>query len=566
MIKLFGQTDRLFASNGDLVIQPLKAVIYKAGIEGEIGEYYLALETDLSYVNDLTSGRIIVANTPTGDQAFRIRKVEKTKSKLLVTALHVFYDADNYLIEDSYVVNMDANDALDHLNSATEPQSGFVVSSDVGVINSYRCVRKSLTEAVSDVIGRWGGYLERDNFRFSIKKQMGTDNGVTVRYRKNLKDISCVEDWDDVVTKLMPVGYDGIMLDSVDPTASKYVLSETQYALPYVKCLSFDQDVNSEDYQDEDGNVDEAAYRQALVDDLRRQAQAYVSAHSIPQVSYTLQANLEHITDIGDTIQVIDERLGVNIMTNVIAYEYDCVSQRYLQVEFGNFKQTIVGLVSNMTKAAEQVAKEQSEAVRVILGEELKTATDKIWGALGNSYVIYDGDKILVVDSLPKETATNVMMINSGGIGFSNTGINGTFSSAWTIDGTMDMQAINVINLTASLIRGGTLKLGSALNESGILELYDESNNLIGEMTSGGLKMYALDGSYVIMNGSEGFAGYNAQGQKIYWVSQDEFHMRKSVVEDEITLLGKVRFIPITLYDGNHQVTSDGIGLVSWLD
>ena len=31
-------------------------------------------------------------------------------------------------------------------------------------------------------------------------------------------------------------------------------------------------------------------------------------------------------------------------------------------------------------------------------------------------------------------------MINNGGIAFSQTGINGTFNSAWTIDGTLNMQ------------------------------------------------------------------------------------------------------------------------------
>ena len=199
------------------------------------------------------------------------------------------------------------------------------------------------------------------------------------------------------------------------------------------------------------------------------------------------------------------------------------------------------------------------------LSDELKEATASIWSVLGNSYVIYDGDKILVVDSLPPETAVNCLMINSGGIGFSNTGIHGTFNSAWTIDGTLDMQEINVINLVADMIKGGTLKLGSLKNQSGVLELYDNDNNLIGLMDKGGLKMYGTDGSYVLMNNDVGFAGYDRKGNKIYWVSKDEFHMKKSVVEEEITLCEKMRFIPITITSGGVTV-NDGIGLVSVLE
>ena len=181
---------------------------------------------------------------------------------------------------------------------------------------------------------------------------------------------------------------------------------------------------------------------------------------------------------------------------------------------------------------------------------------------LGNSYVIYDGDKILVVDSLPKETATNVIMINSGGIAFSQTGINGTFNSAWLIDGTMDMQNINVINLTADMVKGGTLKLGSNLNQNGIIEVYNETNTLIGLMNKDGLKIYGNDGSYVVMNDTEGFAGYDANDTKIFWVDFDELHIKKAVVEDEITLSGKLRLIPITITN-NGIVVNDGIGLVA---
>ena len=39
--------------------------------------------------------------------------------------------------------------------------------------------------------------------------------------------------------------------------------------------------------------------------------------------------------------------------------------------------------------------------------------------------------------------------------------------------------------------------------------------------------------------------------------------MKKSVVEEEITLCNKMRFIPIEIYDDNNKLVNDGIGLVS---
>lgn len=554
MIRLFSSDDKTFTTNGDIVIKPLKAKVHKE----DNGSFYLDLETSLDYVDDLTANRIVVANTPQGSQAFRITNVEQTRKKISAKCHHVFYDSNNYLIADSYVVDKNCNDALDHLNNATDNTSPFTTVSDVTMINSFRCVRKSLYEAIQTVIERWGGHLVRDNYTIAIRNAIGKDNGVVVRYAKNLKEINCEYNWDNVVTKLMPVGKDGLLLDE------KYIYSNIQYDIPYTKCVSFEQNgIEEDDYKDAEGNLNEASYNNALMNDLRTQAQDYVNSNCKPSVNYKLKANLEKITDVGDTIVVKDERLGLDITTNVIAYDYDCILERYTELEFGNFKQKLSNLVDSITSSTQQTIQKNNEEIKITLSDELKNATDQILGAMSSSYVIYEGDKILVVDALPKEEAHHVIMINSGGIAFSDTGINGTFKSAWTIDNVLNMEHINVINLTADLIKGGTLKLGSNLNQFGTLEIYDEANNLIGILDKNGLRLNGVDDSYIIINNEIGFAGYDRNGNKIYWVSKDEFHQKKSVVEEEITLCNKMRFIPITLYDDDGKMTNDGIGLVS---
>ena len=553
MIKLFNSTDKLYSSNGDKIIIPTKAKVHKE----DNGDFYLDIETNLDYINDIVQGNILVANTPQGDQAFRISNVTATRKKITAKCYHVSYDSKNYLIQDSYVVDKDCNDALDHLNSATSDTSPFTTLSDVTNINSFRCVRKSLYEAINTVIERWGGHLVRDNWTIKIMSSIGQDNGVTIRYGKNLKSITCESNWDNVVTKLMPVGKDGILLNALDDTQDVYVYSSISYPIPFTKSISFNQEINQEDYETEE------EYQQALVDDLRIQADDYVNTNCYPQMNYTLKANIEKVTDIGDVIEVDDERLGITLLTNVISYNYDCILGKYTELEFGNFTQKLSNLMSTISNNTQNAITESTNDLQITLSSELQQAQDKIWNALGSSYCIYEGDKILIVDTLPKEDATNVIMINNGGIGFSQTGINGTFQSAWTIDNVLNMEQINVINLTANLIKGGTLKLGSNLNQNGNLEVYDTANNLIAELNNNGLKMYGADGSYIVMNNDVGFVGYDRNGNEIYWVNGDEFHQKKSVIEEEITLCNKLRFIPITLYDGNNNITNDGIGLVN---
>ena len=331
MIKIFSRLDKDFSSNGDIVVNPIRAKVHKE----DNGDFYLELEADLSYLDYLVEGNIIVADIPQGAQAFRVFNIQKSHSRLYTKARHVFYDSEHYLIPDSYVVDKNCNDALVHLNSATDSNSPFTVSSDITATNSFRCVRKSLYEAIQTVLERWGGHLVRDNFTIGINSEIGQDKGVTVRYGKNLKSIKCVEYWNDVVTKLLPVGKDGIMLNSLNKDASIYIYSPIVYELPFTKTVTFSQsDIEEEDYPDE------TTYKQALIDDLKAQAESYIKVNYLPKVNYTLDANLERITDIGDTVEVIDERLDLRIVTHVTAFEYDCILERYTEVVFGNFLPT----------------------------------------------------------------------------------------------------------------------------------------------------------------------------------------------------------------------------------
>jgi phage-related protein len=383
-----------------------------------------------------------------------------------------------------------------------------------------------------------------------------------LRYGKNIQDISVKEDWSKVVTKLLPVGKDGLTLEEKYVTTSDLNSSEANfgrvYEIPYTKTVSFTQELPEDEYKDADGVLDETAYETALLQDLKDQAIAYIRENCLPKINYTVKANIENVTDVGDTIEVYDERLNINLLTSVISVKWDCIQKRYTEVNFGNFSQKLKNLVTTVTSSTKTEIKETvNNEVIPQVEVKLKEAYAEIWDALDNSYCIYDGDQILIVDALPKETAKNCIRINSAGIAFGKNGINGAFTSAWTIDGTLNMQAINTINLVADMINGGTLKLGNEFAQQGRLELYDEANKLIGEMNAGGLTMYAKDGSYIKINNEVGFAGYDKNNNKIYWVDGETFCTKKFIANEEITVGGVVRMLPMT------TSTNKGIGFVA---
>lgn len=360
MIRVYGQTDTTFTSNGDVVLRPLKAKVHKE----DNGDYYLDLETGLEYMDYIVRGNIVVADMPQGEQPFRIDRVTKTKSRITARCPHVFYDTKNHVIPYSYpngIIYVSAESVLFGLNRDAVPSTGFTTSSDIEGKFTLYYEYPSLYDAIMDIVQQTGGHLVRDGFTIALKASIGQDNGITVRYKKNLKDITCEENWDDVCTKILPIGKDGLTLDAMDPSVSKFIDSDTQYDIPYCKTVKFEPTIVSSSIP-------------SLLIDLREQATAYLASHALPQVSYNLSANLDKITDLGDTISVIDERLGVDVLTHVIGFDYDCILKKYTDVQFGNFSKNLSGYATKVNKSIAQIAQNQR------------------MGILGNKQLIFNSD------------------------------------------------------------------------------------------------------------------------------------------------------------------------------
>lgn len=329
MIKVFGQTDTDFSSNGDIVVQPYKARIKKE----DNGDFSLTLECGLEYQDYITERRIIVANTPQGEQAFRIHNVTKTGNKISATCPHVFYDtlyfAMVYAIYPTSTVET-FNHFLNRLNDSIFPPSNFTVDSDITESTFFEYHDMRYCEILMDLVSRFNGHLVRDNFSFEINSSIGEDNGITIRYGSNLKSLSVVENWDNVCTRLSARGKDGARLTRY-PTQP--------YPFEYTKIINFNQDNIYRDWYQSDSD-----YQAALQTNLALQADAYMAKHMVPEITYTLKTMIDFEADIGDTIRVIDERLGMDFLTSVLSYEYDCIAERYIDIVFGTHQKTAKGL------------------------------------------------------------------------------------------------------------------------------------------------------------------------------------------------------------------------------
>ena len=547
MIKVYDSNEKVFATNGIKILNPLSAFITKI----DNGDYYLEIKDVVENIDYYQKGMIIRLDTPWGVQGFRCDNPAIKNNKITCKAWHLTYDSENYIISDSYAVDKNCNDTLNHFNDNTDVESPFTVFSDITTVMSTRAVRKTLFEIFEWLVGtdKFCGHWYRDNFNFGIKNMIGEDRGVVLAYKKNITDMQVTENWDNVCTKILPYTTNGEVAILLDDTYRS--LDEDLYDIPYTKIVKFENELNKEDYETDD------QYITATKNWLEGKAIDYLQKNKYPQINYSVSAKIDNISDVGDILYVKHPKCRVDIQTNVISVEYDAIKKKYTKIEFGNFKKEIKNLTQEVSEKTQEGIQNKIDEKTSAFQEELNNATTKINNVIGNSYVINDGDKLLIVDRLPKEDAVFVIKISNGGIGFGRNGINGTFDTAWTIDGVLDMSKINVLNLTASLIKGGVLKLGGTGNSSGTFELYDNTNKLISLMDKDGLTVYAKNGDYVKLNAELGFAGFDKNNNKIYWADGDVFHMQNAEVENELKIAGKIKMVPVA------TTTNTGIGFVA---
>lgn len=553
-IRVYDETEKLFDNNGIKALHPLFAEITKI----KDSDYYLELEDVIDNLEYYQKGLIISATTPKtwGDRPFQCFRCDNPiiqNNRISCKAWHLSYDSENYVINSATATNKNCNDAINHYNDNTDSTSPFTVFGDTGDTETTTMEKKTLFGVFTELLNHYGGHWYRDNFKFGIPSSIGEDRGVVLAYNKNITDIKVEENWDDVCTKLLPYVKDGDTVITLGEADEAYVeLGEMLYDIPYTKVLEFKRE--SKDESDKPTTVE------GWQGWLRSQAVKYLEENKHPKVNYSVSANLDNVSDVGDVIHVKHPKIignGKYLETEVLTVKYDAIRGRYTKIEFGNFKKEIKNLAQEVASIVETDNGKKLEETSGLLHAKLDESTAKINSVLSDGFVINNGNEFLAVDRLPKEEAVYCLKINRSGIGFSQTGIYGTFTSAWTLDGTLDMQAINVINLTASLIKGGTLKLGGTNNSSGNFELYDNSNRLMALMDKTGLTVYATNGDYVKLNADEGFAGYNRQGIKIYWADGDIFRMKNAEVENEIKIAGKIKIVPVS------TEISVGVGFVA---
>lgn len=447
------------------------------------GEYSLTFEyPTLGVMSDeLLEGRIVKCNVSDGtQQCFIIKNIVKTYDKMTITCSHLFYLLLDDLAEDIYPQNLSPKPFLDWILTRANYQLPFQTTSDVSIQRTGRYVRRNLVDVIlgeekNSMVNLFGIEIKRNNFNIALNSRIGADRGEKLIYGKNITGINITTDANSVYTRIMPVGYDGLLLPE------KYIDADNIEDYPYPKIGIFEFSDIRYDPDDETAYHDINDAYEALRNAVE---ELYDNGVNLPKVNikidwlelskteeYKQYSTLERV-ELGDTIHA--EIFGLNYTTRVIKTTYNPLNDRVEQFEIGTFQPSIA------TQMNRYEIDLQTINPASILEEAKDNATNLITNAMGG-YVYKTNDELYIMDNEDPNQAVHVWRWNINGLGYSNTGINGTYGLAMTMDGAIVADFITTGVLRTSVIQGYDSLTTQVSNNTGQISVLTQN---VGELNS----------------------------------------------------------------------------------
>lgn len=444
------------------------------------GEYNLEFEyiTNGWLAEYLLKDNIIKAN----GQLFRIHNVKPDLKRIKILAKHIFFDLSKNFLDDVAPTKLTGNNALKWILDRTETPTKFKVNGDCTNISSARYVRKNTIDAIynedNSILKRFGGELELDNYNIYLHQKRGKDSGFTILHGKNLTGINVEMDFSTIVTRIMPQGKDGLLLEE------KYIDSPfiSNYHSPLYKKIEFNEigidEENGIDIELARKNLREAAIKLFSDDIDKPNISIKIDFIELSKtIEYKKYTNLEKV-DLGDTVKIIIPKFKLNSKIRVVKTVYNCLLNRITKLELGSITPNIVTEQSKNNRDTN--SKLEQINVPSILGQAQDNATKLINHPFkGNLIIDEKTGEIFLLDTKDKATAKMVWKWSLGGFGFSSNGINGPFETAITQDGKIVADFIAAGKINTNLIEGYEELLLSVNKMVNLVQEKESTNYLI---------------------------------------------------------------------------------------
>lgn len=428
-IQIYKKSQKDFSMNG-IVLMPTECTLHTV----LNGEWSVTLKHPLDKTGrwkNITEeaiisapGFLLDAEGKEKKQLFRISDVSKTNSEITATAYPIFFDAakDVFLL-DCRPTGKTGQEALNVLYNGTK----YSGKSNITNATTAYYIRKNGLEVISgddenSFLNRWGGEAIYDNYQIIINEHAGGDYGVNVIYGKNLQGMDYKVNMADVITRIVPVAYNGYMLDGEAPWVDSPNIEK--YATVYTREVKFEDVKLTADAQEEEESFD--TLEELRTELVKRCEEMYQNGCDVPAVTIDIEmvdlAKTEEYKDyevlekvgLGDTIHCKNGKLGVSTDARIVELEWDCILKKSISMKIGEAEYEYLGEVGNTVDAAKQVIRPDN----TLMAEKIKGIINAINTQLRAQKSIaqkQDVRAILFEDTDPKSETYGAMCLGTQG-------------------------------------------------------------------------------------------------------------------------------------------------------
>lgn len=491
------------------------------------GSYELEMTYPITgHLYDEIKQRSIIFAKPSpaqSEQPFRVYRITKPLNKVVtIYAAHISYDLSGIPVKNFTSQSVQA--ALTALTTSSVISNPFTFWSDK--TNSGVMEIETPTPCrtiLSNILDVYGGEYEFDKYTVKLHSLRGFDNGVSIKYGKNLTDLEQDENCSNVYTGVLPywTGNETTVSGSVVNAPGTY---------DFTRILPVDFTSDFEE-QPSTTQLDNAATN-------------YISANNIGIPEVNLTVSFVHLNqteeyknlgifervELGDTIKVEFAAMGVSSTARCVKTVYNTLLERYDNVELGEVKKGLADTISSQTSSIIDISK--NSGVSSAVKAAIIAATEAITGQQGGSVILHDNrggnkpNELLFLDNDDISQAQKVWRFNLSGFGYSSNGYEGPFTTAITRDGSIVADFITTGSMDAARITAGILqsKDGRFLIDltANTITMKKPSGNTVfsfdgnGNLTISGT-VYASAGEFTgkITAGSGSIGGFSINGNNL---------------------------------------------------
>ena len=497
-------------TNGLGNIEPLECTVTEE-LNG-IYECEFAINTNDPHYADLKSSGLfkIPVNESGDEQIFRVYEWGEEISQVAhIKAQHITYDLGKIPVKPfsaTGAVNA-KNNMLSHILGTYD----FTMTTDIS--NTTSTFNLNIPRSFRECMGGYEGSLldvfrceyQYDNLEVKMLARRGADNGVRIAYGKNLTDFKQEQNLANVYDAV----YGYAVVDDVTYEATS-IYNKTSAAKPKVLNVDF-----SDKY--ETGDVPTGA-------ELLAYATAYATNNDIevPKVSIDIEfvplwqtAEYKNIlplerVNLGDTVHVYFDKLGVEASARVIKTEWNVLTQKYDSIELGSAKANLNTVINESV-----VSTIDNMDIEVDVGwldQKVETLSNLIANGLGLHISQDSLGRIILHNEENIASSQYQYMITSQGFMLSED-YGQTWSSGWDISGNAVLNSLSTITLRAleiygSYIEGSQILFGDHNDKYILAQVYNDGVNDIGVTFdgTGTIRMQPQTAFYV--NNLDGNGGY----------------------------------------------------------